>query len=172
MSIMESMEGLRKALDKFDAEERKMRGEPPKAKEPGPVEHMVKEHKGVKHGDNVNLDVLALTQVIEFMREAKKGMDDMTSGLSRGDATDLWAVSDHIQSSLDLIECMFDSWADNNLDANLKTLVNHINNHVDQVLFKPHLVRACKLTQRIAYGEFNVPVKEWQAGLTQEERDV
>lgn len=136
------------------------------------LERMVNEHKGVKHGDIVSLDVLALTQAVENVIEAKRVVDGELSGLDKfpDAAPHFRNASKSLKDALELVEAMFDSWADNKLDQNLKKVVRHINKNIGYSLFKPHLVDACRLAQRMAHGEYNVPVEAWDKGLTDVER--
>ena len=55
----------------------------------GCFNRMLNEHNGVKHGDNVSIDLLALTQVAEFMDTARSSDNARTKELALKDAHEL-----------------------------------------------------------------------------------
>ena len=157
-----------------------------KPKQEKPIDSMIREHKGVKHGDNVNVDVLALTQAVEFIVQNKHHiktaigvLNNEMSGLDNPEKDTphfykakqgLLSLSDSLDSATGQIESMFDSWQDNKLDAKLKSVVGYINNVVCEQQFSYVFVRACRLAQRLANGEYNVPVEEWEEEVKQSDK--
>ena len=88
---------------------------------------MVREWKGLKHGDVATLDVLAITQAMEFAAHAGAVLEGEIDGLkNRDDAPHLFDAVDKCRECIANLSHVLDCADELGLDAKLKRCAEHI----------------------------------------------
>ena len=114
---------------------------------------------GLEHGHLVSLDVLAVTQAMEFMAHTAEVLEGEVDGLNnKEDAPHLFGALHKAREAVELLGFVLNTAADEGLDAKLKRCVQHVAFHVNES--NPSAAVAARLAVRLANGEYNVEVDE------------
>ena len=118
---------------------------------------MLDRWKTLRHGDVGTIDVLAITQAMEFVAHAGEVLEGECTGVPRNEASHLWDSVDKCKDAVELLEHVLDGLADDCLDAKLKRCMKFINACTS---YHSATGPACRLAQRLAHGEANVDVSD------------
>ena len=120
---------------------------------------------GLKHGHLVSLDLLAVTQAMEFMAHTAEVLEGEVDGLNnKEDAPHLFSALDKAKGSVELLSFVLNTAAEDGLDAKLKRCAQHVAFHVNEsnpsAAVKRTRAIAARMAVRLANGEYNVEVDE------------
>ena len=118
---------------------------------------MLDRWKTLKHGDVGTIDVLAITQAMEFVAHAGEILKGECTGVPRNEASHLWDSVDKCKDAIETLGCVLDALSDDSLDAKLRRCLKFINARTP---YHSATGPACRLAQRLAHGEANVDVSD------------
>ena len=127
---------------------------------------MVNKWKSLKQGALAHTDVLAITQVMEFVAHAGTILEGECKGVPRNDAPHLWGGVDKCREAIDLLGFILDYAAESDVDTKLRGAIQKAKeaNNAGKPTLR-HLITAQRLAASETEQEPEPVVIDWSIGV-------